>query len=270
MNYDYRRILKSELEERILRNSSYSLRSFAKDLGVQAPKLSEVLNYKKGISESVAEKVCDKLTLNKSEKKKFILSVLSQHSRSPAKKERAQFDLLNELRSEEKNYLKEDQFKLISSWYHYAILELLCTKEIFKSENEISRRLGLSAFQVKTAIERLINLGLVIINKDQSFKVTSETSFTSKDVPSKALKSHHESHLDLAKKALYEQEVNQREISSTTLAFKQEKIQEVKTMMRDFRKKIAAMADNTSDNDSVYLLSTLFFRLDKETNHDHL
>jgi hypothetical protein len=47
---DYRAFLKSELEERMEKNSSYSLRAFARDLTVSPQMLSLVLNGKKTTS----------------------------------------------------------------------------------------------------------------------------------------------------------------------------------------------------------------------------
>jgi hypothetical protein len=59
----YRDLLKRELESRCGRNPRYSLRAFAKDLGLSAPRLSHVLNGRFGLSRAAAEAIADKLGL---------------------------------------------------------------------------------------------------------------------------------------------------------------------------------------------------------------
>ena len=119
-------------------------------------------------------------------------------------------------------------------------------------------------FCAKQAIERLKRLNLVDIKEDGEIIACTETSYTTSDIPSDAIKLHHEEHLKLAQKAIYEQDIKHREIGSTTIAINKEHVQEFKELIRDFRKKISALADNSKNKDSVYLLGTQLFRLDKE------
>ena len=55
--------LGAEFSKRKLRNETYSLRAFARDLGVSASRLSEILSGKLGISEKTAETIASKLRL---------------------------------------------------------------------------------------------------------------------------------------------------------------------------------------------------------------
>ena len=70
-------IIKEEFSKRVTRNSSYSLRAFARDLGVSPASLSCFLNQKKGISEKKATDIAGRLDLNLSKKEQFIISVCS-------------------------------------------------------------------------------------------------------------------------------------------------------------------------------------------------
>lgn len=54
---DYRTYLRAELEVRIQKNSAYSLRAFAQQLGMTPQMLSFVLNRKKNISLNMAERL---------------------------------------------------------------------------------------------------------------------------------------------------------------------------------------------------------------------
>lgn len=63
----YRTIIQEELNFRIRTNSSYSLRAFARDIGINPSQLSDVLKNKIGISSKKALIVANKLGLNQRE-----------------------------------------------------------------------------------------------------------------------------------------------------------------------------------------------------------
>ncbi len=262
MLYDYRVTLRENFESRVNRNKSYSLRSFARDIEIPASRLSEILNNKRGTTVKNGLKIAKNLNLNKNETLKFILSIEAIHSRSNQRKEEAKLLLLKKSRELPSNYLNKEKFDVIASWYHYAILELLSLKESFTDSSSIAKRLGISKIQSSQALSRLEKLSLIKKTNKKYIPLT-ETSFTSEDIPSKALKLHHEENLKIILNALYEQKVEDREISSTTIAINKSKIPEVKRIIREFKKKISAIADGSSDKDSVYLLGTQLVRLDK-------
>lgn len=86
---NFRDILKAELEKRQLRNPRYSLRSFARDLGLSAPRLSDVLRGRYGLSRGVAESLAEKLKLPEEEAAYFCDLVEASHGRSRHAKELA-------------------------------------------------------------------------------------------------------------------------------------------------------------------------------------
>src|SRR4051812_3874208 len=81
--------LAHELDSRQQRNSNYSLRAFARDLGVSASRLSEILNSTGGLSEKTALAVALKLKLKPSEKKYWLDLVLASSARNPKVKKLA-------------------------------------------------------------------------------------------------------------------------------------------------------------------------------------
>ena len=72
----YRFILATELTRRQSRNPSYSLRSFAKALGISATALSEALNGKRCLRRDSAQKIADRLAIPPEDRPKFILSAM--------------------------------------------------------------------------------------------------------------------------------------------------------------------------------------------------
>jgi DNA-binding Xre family transcriptional regulator len=57
-------ILKKEFEKRKAKNSSYSLRRFSQILEIDSSNLTKIMNYKKSIGKSTAQKICEKLNLS--------------------------------------------------------------------------------------------------------------------------------------------------------------------------------------------------------------
>src|ERR1017187_10325064 len=58
---DFRRFLQEELVQRIQKNSRYSLRSFARLLGIHPGTLSQILNNKRPLTKNAKEKIARKL-----------------------------------------------------------------------------------------------------------------------------------------------------------------------------------------------------------------
>src|SRR5688572_865827 len=78
----YRAILREHFEARKRRNPAYSLRSFARDLGWSASRLSEAMNGKAGLSVAKANAIAQKLSLPPLEKELFAVMVAEKHGRT--------------------------------------------------------------------------------------------------------------------------------------------------------------------------------------------
>ena len=89
------------LQERQLRNSRYSLRKFARDLGLSPSAICEVLKGRKRLSEDATLKVISRLKLNPQESKYFDLICAFDRCRNP--------ELRKILRNKIQDFLKECQ-----------------------------------------------------------------------------------------------------------------------------------------------------------------
>ena len=83
---NYRLYLKSVLADRVARNSSYSLRSFAKTIGLAHSTLSLVFKGTKHLSFERAMDIATKLNLPEKEHEYFSLMVQSDRMKDPEKK----------------------------------------------------------------------------------------------------------------------------------------------------------------------------------------
>lgn len=261
MESTYHDLLSEEFAKRKSINGAYSLRSYARDLGISAPRLSQIMNKKQGLSIEAASSIVERLKLSQEQKLWFCSSVGALHARSSRER--------NEFRSKIQTYQKEtkvfseielEYFKVISDWYHFAILELTYTKDFQSDPVWIAQRLGITEDEAITAIARMKGLKL-LREENGTLKDVFQFLATSNDVPSLSIKNFHAQILKKATEALYEQDVNEREISSNIFSIRKEKLPEIKNRIRNFRRDLEKEASEIKDRDSVYCLSMHFFEL---------
>lgn len=81
--FDYRTALKSELKKRSEKNDRYSLRAFARDLGMSPSYLCEVLGGKASLSPRRIERVAPLLELSEDELEAYKASSIVQNPHMP-------------------------------------------------------------------------------------------------------------------------------------------------------------------------------------------
>jgi uncharacterized protein (TIGR02147 family) len=257
----YRDTLRHELVSRCDANPRYSLRAFARDLGLDPARLSDILNEKKGLSREVAQSIAKTMGLNPAESELFCLSVESLHSRSSTAKQSAKTKLRNLTRGQiDGATLSLDAFKAISDWYHLAVLQLLKLPKSKDDPSWIARSLGLKSVQVEAALDRMQRLGMI---KRLKGKLTpcSDWVFTPDGVPSDALKKFHEQILKKAMSAIYTQSVHERNNLTVTMPVASRDIESAKLKIRDFLESFSAELSSSPDCDTVYCFSTQYFNL---------
>ncbi len=248
MSITVKNLLLQELSTRQTRNSAYSLRAFARDLGLGVTTLSDVLADKRQLSKINLEKVIIKLFVSPLEQE-----LLRASSRDGAHRNR-QFD--------ERTLLHEDTFRLIADWQYLAILNLAKIKNNRAGRPKwIANKLGLSVPEAQVALQRLLRLKLVT-NKSGRLTRSAKPLTTSTDIPSSAIRKHHSQNLFLAEQSLHHDDVFRREFGSVTMAVNPEKLQLAKDLLLKTRKKIAALLE-VGTTSEVYTLSFQLFPLTK-------
>lgn len=261
--FNYIDILNEQLEVRSAKNSSYSLRAFARDLELSPSRLSQILNKKKGLSEEAAVALAEKLGLSDREQSYFVLSAKSQHSRSLKVKAEATKDLKDIMSPKLKSMpINNREFELAHSWYHMAILELMELRDCEHSPEWFAKKLNIKKIIVKNALERLEKIGWIKL-QNGSYCANFEANESPNDLPSDAIKKFHDDMLKKAEAALFTDDINHREFQNMTLAFSLAQMQEAKEAIRSFQKEFAKkFYPDTQERDSVYQLSVQLFRLD--------
>ncbi len=261
----YKSVIKNHFENRIKKNSRYSLRAYARDLDIPASRLSDILNAKSGLSLVNAEKIAKNLNLSQKEKELFLNQVLAAHGRSDKTRKIAK-KYIAETKEKDLGFseIDLDTFKIISDWYHYAILDLVETYSFTEDSKWISDRLNVSKFQVDQALGRLKKLNLLEAKKDK-IKSLNKTIATPSDIPSQAIKDFHRQILEKAIEAIDFQSVEERDITTITIPLDLTLMKELKRKIKNFRRDINNwVKSHNLRPEEVYCLNFNLFRLTKK------
>ena len=256
---DYVDFIKREYANRKNLNSAYSLRAYAKSLGLAVSGLSSILNKKSGLSEKMAQKIAVEIELDEVEREVFLNLVNSEHSRDKQKRVDAK-DRLNTLKNKKKyEALSTNHYNLISEWYYFAIINVMDLTHFDGSAEFIAKQLNLDKLLVVKALEQLAQLSLVS-NNYGLYKLEQNNLSTTQDIASSAIKNSHMQRLKMAMHSLQKDSVEQRDISSISMAIDIAKLPEAKKKIKEFRRELSAFLES-GDRNAVYNLNIQLFPL---------
>lgn len=259
---DYKDILKSHFEKRKSKNPSYSLRAFARDIGLLPSRLSDIFNDRQGLSESRALLIAEKLELDKGETEYFINLIQSRHARSKQARNMA-LDNLKKVKNIPDVILTEEQFAQISDWYFFSILELTTLFPQTHQIDSMAHYLGIEPKLAHESVAKLIALKLLIVIDENKFVRSHFRVSTSHDVPSKAIQKFHDGIISRAKLALTETTFDQRDFSSVNIWISKKDLQDLKTDLVQFRRGILQRYQTRISEEDLYALNINLFPLRK-------
>lgn len=243
--------LANELSKRKLRNEKYSLRAFARDLGLSPGRLADILNGRRRLGPELAQRIVNSLNLNAEAKVEFE-DLFARQSKRPLKSA-APFYQLN-----------EDQLSALVDWEYFATLSLLETRDVSLSPQWLAARLGISSERAQEVLDRLVRLNLIVLKRSRYHLVHKHVT-TTEEVPSSALKEAHRQNIQQALVSLYEDSVSLRDISSISLAVDLAKLPEAKKLIKSFRQKMSRLLEKGNKTE-VYNLNIQLFPITKKAN----
>lgn len=261
-------ILNENLSERVSRNSAYTLSAYARDLGISAQQLSNVLNGKRGMSIALAEKITERLDLNNFEKQLFVLSLRLKFSRNKQHRAIAKAKLQGLAEAAPTRNLEIDLFRAISGWQHFTLIELIKMKSrVRKSVEWYAKKLDLPENEVRLSLERLERLEL--IQKDKNGWVTNQdVTIADQGIASDAIRKYHHQILEKSMVALTTQNSKERYGSSSTFSVSARSLERAKTLIQEFRIKFDQEISEPEEGEDVYALSLQYFRLTKQNQEN--
>lgn len=249
--FDYRELLKQKYLAQKKQNSNYSLRKWAEELGMNPGSLSAILQAKRHLSLKHYNKLKRSLELDEIEAKFVLESILKI-------KIEEQKSLIEVKKMEEDSI----EFKVISDWRYFAILNLFHLQDFQWDNHWIAKQLNLEIQECQNLISDLLKIGLIVQETPLQAKRSYKSISTNNDIKSLAIQESHIQRLEMAKSAL-EIDPLLREFQSHCFCFPKNKIDELKQMIRNFIKEVDQKLE-TSDADSVGHLNIQFFPVSGE------
>lgn len=253
------------------RNSSYTMRAFARDLGVSCSLLSRVLSNTRPMTLKLAMQISSALALSDIETRAVLLSVLQASTKNSkiSKKVRAQFEKDSEKNSTDSGVgfyttLEIEQFKAMANWYHLAILNMTSLDHFKNDPVWIARQLGISTAEVIDAIDRLFSVGL-LQEKEDKLQRTSKSLELKTHRSEFAVRKFHEQMILKAKTELLQTSASDfcsRLINGITFSCGEEHLEAIKDKINQFEDEVLKLASFGTQS-SVYQLNVQFFPLTK-------
>lgn len=259
----FRQVINGEFEARYKRNSRYSLRAFARDLGLSPSRLSEVLNGGQVLSLESAGRIATKLRYDSRRAGFFCDLVRLEVSPSPDRPK---------IKARLKTYLKTadslenlvpDTFAVIYSWQHFAILELMTIEDFVCTAASVAARLDIDDHLARLSLERLLRVGL-IEEKNGRLQSVNEHHFFAPAVPSAALRSYHRQLIGKALQAIDQQTIEERDLNSVFYAIERSAVGAFKKHIQNFLDEMGTHARVSFPKEELYCLTMQFFRVDKK------
>ena len=144
---DYRSYLREQLLMRMKKNPEFSLRAFSRLLGISPSFLSRVLSGQRALTPEQAHPISKALKLSSRESQYLeLLTLIERTSDQQAKAsllERRRIAQTQAGAATVSTDLSIDAFRVVSEWYHVALLEMTELNQFDDfTETEIARKLG--------------------------------------------------------------------------------------------------------------------------------
>jgi len=251
MGDTFSNLLRSELRQRQRVNENYSLRAFARYLGLSPSFLSKLMAGKRVGSQDTFLKVSARLKLSDGQ----IAKLATRSAR---------------VVDSENEAIKVDEFRLIADWHHFAILECTKLEDFEASPDWIARRLTITEERAAAALERLERLGLITFENGRIVKAAKNYTNFSPNGPTPANTEHERQILEGAIEALAKVPARERYQTSVTMAIPFSRLEEARARLRKFRDGLMASLQRPGRRDSVYQLSMSLYPVTKtKTNEEN-
>lgn len=242
-----RAALKNELKRRQDRNPAYSLRAFAKNLGVSPAQISQIISGKRTITMKTYKRIAEILHFSPLESAQFLEEV--SQSTGLTKKQDLQ--------------VSEDQFRLISDWWNIGILTLARIKHAKKDAKWISEELGITIWEAESSLARLERMELIesgeeLKRSDTVIRIQSEHS-------SLAIQKAHQQTLHLASEKLHSVPMERRDYTSMTMAINPENLPKATKLIREFQNKLLELLEKGEPSE-VFTFSCQLFPLTESSS----
>lgn len=261
--------LNFEFESKRIKNTRFSLRSWSRQLGYENPSfVFNLLKRKRSLKINVAKKFSHNLKLTGDHKRYFELLVLLGNCKTVEEKT-IYLDLIENLKPKSglQNFpnINIESFRIISDWYHTAILEMVELVDFENDSNYIYKRLGneISIQNINRAIERLIKLNLLEKTSWGKLKRVKDCSLELNSLtPNIAIRHFHKQMIEKGMASINEQHIDQRDIRGSMITIRTSDYDKIIDIIKNTHRELTKLSTK-GKGEEVYQFNSQFFKITK-------
>jgi uncharacterized protein (TIGR02147 family) len=263
---NYRKLLKDYYEsEKKKAPDRFSFRYFAKKAGLSSSNFFYlVMKGKRNLSYESVQKFARVLGLGRRESLFFESLVHFNQVQDPQEKHRAFEKMISFREYRASRKLLAEQYDYFSKWYYPVIRELVALADFQENPSWIAKKLGsrISREEARQALERLLELKLIIRDSDGRLQQAEPTLATDEEVASTAVLKFHNEMIEFGRLSL-QQPAKEREVSAQTLSLGPIQFHQVQQKIREFHREVQQLLSENGHEkpDAVYQLNFQLFNL---------
>jgi uncharacterized protein (TIGR02147 family) len=263
----YREALNAKLVDRMKANPRYSMRAFARDIGLSPSYLSQVLNGSRGLTTKKAPDVFKVLAFSAIDIRLFELEMKKEHSRAEKTKSTIQKQIDTTAQSHTARNIAPERFEKMSGWFSMVLLQLFFLKDApVKSREKFwkfsAERLQVSESVIQATISIFLEMGLVQ-EQDRGYEPLHSTIWTNSKVPSQSIRNFHRQMIEQALASIESQSMDERSLRSLQVPILKSDIPKISDEVIRFSNMILRKYGRTesADAETIYGINFQVFRL---------
>jgi len=267
--YDYLEpadYLKDKLAEIKKNNAGFSLRAWAKHLGMKSHgPLHAILNKQRNIPKKLVPVLIKSLKLDKKAEKYFEVLVDFQRSKTPTEKD-FYLERLQQLSPKPLREINDlEAYKYITDPIHIIIAELTQLKNFQDNPVWIKQhfRLNQNLREIEIILNRLKSLG-VIEKKGEKINKPVQHIYTKFEIESSDIQNYHKTCSHMAIDQISKQDISEKEFNAIAFNIKKKDIPKMKEQIREFINNLVDEYEaKPHQGDETYQLNLQLFSLSK-------
>lgn len=243
------------------KEKGFSQRAILKKMGISSTGfLANVISGRNNLTEAQAATLGDILGLKKREKEYFETVVFFTQAKTIEEKNK-HFEKMIKIHKSKYRKLSKDQMGLFAKWHYAVVREIIALTE-FKGDYKALAKMvkpKISETEAKNAIEMLEKIDLIKKDSQGIYRQHKGTVTTGDEVKSLQVSNFLLETMKKAELAMDNTDPLERDISELTLKISENKMKEIKSEIRMFRKKLLQLAEQDTNKNSVYQCNINFF-----------
>jgi len=258
---DYRKFIAAWYAEKKQTREKITYRIIAEALGFNSgAHLLMIIRNKANLSEERAKKLAEFMGLNKKETAYLLQMVSYNQKNSPVDKRQALGKMVR-LNSGGTVLLKPDQYEYYQKWYYAAVHDILSFYPFKGDFGELAKMVDppLTRREATNAVALLERLQFIIKKEEGTYSCAYPGISAYAEGTSLALSAYAETMMDQARTALRKYSVDERSVSWAGFSMSKKTFDIVKDEVREFRKRIVALAQADASPDRAYHMNIQMF-----------